>query len=402
LTLIKFIAAAALACAASTICPAQYVHTHGIDVIDGKGQVLHLKGTNLGNWLVPEGYMWHFDGGPQSYREINELLLELVGPSRTQQFWQQYRDTYISREDIHQIKAAGFNHIRIPFHWSLFQSKDAEGFRLVDRVVEWCRQEGLLVVLDMHAAPGGQTGTNIDDSDGYPWLYDDPTAQQQAIATWRRIAKHYRNNPVIIGYDLLNEPIPNYPELMPLTPKLAPLQHRISDAIRSVDPHHAIILGGAQWDQNLKVYSQLWDSNTILEVHRYRTSGEEHSIDDFLAQRDRLDAPMWMGETGENTDEWIARMRGLLEKKNVGWCFWPYKKMDAPTSPVTFDRPDGWDQIIQFAKLNRNIGTVKQRLPQRPSQAVIDHAISNLLENIRFDHERRNEGYIHALLPDTK
>jgi hypothetical protein len=189
---------------------------------------------------------------------------------------------------------------------------------------------------------------------------------------------------------------------MPLTPKLAPLQHRISDAIRSVDPHHAIILGGAQWDQNLKVYSQLWDSNTILEVHRYRTSGEEHSIDDFLAQRDRLDAPMWMGETGENTDEWIARMRGLLEKKNVGWCFWPYKKMDAPTSPVTFDRPDGWDQIIQFAKLNRNIGTVKQRLPQRPSQAVIDHAISNLLENIRFDHERRNEGYIHALLPDTK
>ncbi|HEY9137380.1 MAG TPA: glycoside hydrolase family 5 protein, partial [Terriglobus sp.] len=118
--------------------------------------------------------------------------------------------------------------------------------------------------------------------------------------------------------------------------------------------------------------------------------------------RDRLHAPMWMGETGENTDEWIARMRGLLEKNNVGWCFWPYKKMDAPTSPVTFDRPDGWDQIIQFAKLNRNIGTVKQRLPQRPSQAVIDHAIANLLENIRFDRERRNEGYIHALLPDTK
>jgi endoglucanase len=385
----------------SMAAQAQYVHTRGTDILDGHGRKLVLKGTNLGNWLVPEGYMWHLDGGPQSYREIDALLKELIGPDRTRAFWTQYRDTYISRQDIYQIKAAGFNSIRIPLHWSLFMEDGSEGFRLIDRVIGWCRDEGLLVVLDLHAAPGGQTGTNIDDSYGYPWLFDDPGAQHQTIALWRRIAHHYRNEPVVMGYDLLNEPIPNYPDLIPLTPKLAPLQKRISDAIRSEDKHHAIILGGAQWDQNLKVYDRPWDANTIYEVHRYKTAPTQQGIADFLAQRTRLGAPIWMGETGENTDDWVRSFARVMEANDVGWCFWPYKKLDATTSPVTFNRPEGWDAIVAYAKLPRGSNDTKSRLPQRPSQAAIDNAVAGLLVNIRFENEHRNIGYIRALLPDT-
>jgi endoglucanase len=29
----------------------------------------------------------------------------------------------------------------------------------------------------------GQTGTNIDDSNGYPWLFNDSNAQQQFLDT---------------------------------------------------------------------------------------------------------------------------------------------------------------------------------------------------------------------------
>ncbi|MBD5634087.1 MAG: hypothetical protein IAI49_06375, partial [Candidatus Eremiobacteraeota bacterium] len=58
---------------------------------------------------------------------------------------------------------------------------------------------------------------------GYPWLFTDTSAQQQFLDTWQRIAHHYRDEPVILGYDLLNEPIPTYPQLQSLNPLLEPL-----------------------------------------------------------------------------------------------------------------------------------------------------------------------------------
>ena len=74
-----------LVCGAASV-EGQFVHARGKRIVDGTGRPLLLHGINLGNWLVPEGYMWHFDGGPQSPREIEELVTELIGPSRAQAF----------------------------------------------------------------------------------------------------------------------------------------------------------------------------------------------------------------------------------------------------------------------------------------------------------------------------
>jgi endoglucanase len=125
----------------------QYVHAQGQQIVDRVGKPLHLHGISLGNWMVTEGYMWHFEGGPQSTREIEEFVAEMLGPERSAALSKTYRDTYISREDIHQIKLAGFDSIRIPIHWKLFTSNDAEGFHLLDRVIGWCHDEGLLAVI---------------------------------------------------------------------------------------------------------------------------------------------------------------------------------------------------------------------------------------------------------------
>jgi hypothetical protein len=57
-----------------------FVRTEGTHLVDGQGHALSLRGTNLGNWLVREGYMFHFEGGPQSTREIETLTNELLGP----------------------------------------------------------------------------------------------------------------------------------------------------------------------------------------------------------------------------------------------------------------------------------------------------------------------------------
>src|SRR6202140_1080629 len=184
---------------------AQFAHTDHKQIVDAAGKPLLLRATNLGNWLVPEGYMWLFRGGPQSPGEIRALVLELLGPEGSAAFWQEYRDNYVTREDIALLHRAGFNAIRVPLHYSLFESNDAEGFKLLDRLILWSRAERLYVILDLHAAPGGQTGANIDDSAGYPWLYKSPQEQEHLIAIWRRVGTHHPCGPTRLCSALLQE-----------------------------------------------------------------------------------------------------------------------------------------------------------------------------------------------------
>ncbi len=380
----------------------QYAHARGEQVVDAQGSEIHLRGINLGNWLVPEGYMWQFGGHVQSAREIEGLVTELIGPERARTFWQTWRDTYITRDDIHLIHQAGFNSIRVPIHYKFFASDDAEGFQLIDRLVQWSKAEGIYLVLDMHAAPGGQTGTNIDDSNGYPWLFSDSSAQQQFVDTWQRIVHHYRNEPTILGYDLLNEPIPNYPRLMPLTPLLEPLYKRVSAIIRKDDKHHILILGGAQWDNNFDVFGPPFDPNIIYEWHRYRVATPDQSVvQRYVDFRQKYHVPVWLGESGENNDEWIATFRTVLERNDIGWAFWPYKKMGSTSTVETITPPEGWSSIVEYTKLPDGVGLTKDRLLQRPEQVVIDRAFAGLLQNIQLSHCTTNLGYVRALLPET-
>jgi aryl-phospho-beta-D-glucosidase BglC (GH1 family) len=346
--------------------------------------------------------MWHLNnGGPESPREIEALITELVGPQRAHDFWRSYREDYITQSDIHLIKQCGFNSIRVPLHYKFFETDDAEGFTLLDRAVEWAHEENLYIILDMHAAPGGQTGKNIDDSDGYPWLFSDSSAQEHTVAVWQRLARHYRNNPTVLGYDLLNEPIPNYPGLERFNASLEPFYKRLTAAIRQVDNHHILILGGAQWDTNFAVFGPPFDKNVVYSFHRYHAPAEQATVQPYVDFRDQNNVPIWLGESGENADEWIAKFVEVLEKNDIGWAFWPYKKMQATTSVVSFPAPQGWDAIVQFSKQPRATSEEAPRLKVRPEQPVIDRALAGILNNIQLRECKQNQGYIHALLPSA-
>ena len=389
-------------CVTPVVAQAPFVHTQGKEIVDGAGKPLLLRGINVGNWFVAEGYMWHLnEGGPESPREIEALVTELIGPQRANDFWRNYRDHYITQADVHLIKQCGFNSIRVPLHYKFFETENSEGFTLLDRFVQWARQENLYVILDLHAAPGGQTGKNIDDSDGYPWLFSDASAQQHTIAIWQRLARHYRNDHTVIGYDLLNEPVPNYPKLEPLNSAVEPLYKRLAKAIRQVDTHHILILGGVQWDVNFSIFGAPFDKNTVYTFHRYHAPAEQPTVQKYVDFRDQNNVPIWLGESGENSDEWIAKFVGVLEKNDIGWAFWPYKKMQATTSVVSFTAPEGWDSIVQFSKLPRATSEEAPRLKVRPEQPVIDRALAGILTNIKLSECTENKGYIHALLPPS-
>jgi endoglucanase len=384
-----------------------FITVKGKNIIGPDGKPFLMKGTNLGNWLVPEGYMFKFKDAA-SPRMINEVISELIGPSAARQFWKAHIANYITRADIHYLRSIGMNSIRIPFHYKLFTDEDylggkgeARGFAIMDSVVKWCAAENLYVILDMHAAPGGQTGDNIDDSYGYPFIYT--SAEDQALITsiWTRIADHYKNNRAIMGYDLFNEPIPHFMDTAHMNPLLEPLFKKITAAIRTKDKNHIIFLEGAQWASNFDAFGKPFDNKLVYQFHKYWTPATADVIKTYVLFRDKYNVPIYCGETGENENEWIASFRKILEQFEIGWHFWPYKKMDNTRGIVSFPRPAGYDAIIAFADSSRTTFDRVRKL--RPADtAAVRKALFQYTENSRFENIQPNKDYIEALGLKTK
>ena len=380
---------------------ARFVQVRGRELVSPDGAPIVTKGIGLGNWLVPEGYMFHFEKGPQSTRHIEALVADLVGPDEARAFWAAWRDQYVTRDDLVLLKDAGFDTVRVPFTYRLFLDDEHgetwhdEGFAPLDRAIGWARELGLWIVLDMHGAPGGQTGANIDDSTGTPWLFESRESQDRMTLVWRRIAERYRSERAVLAYELLNEPIAPYNDWKKYNDALQPLYKQVTAAIRAVDPDHVIVLGGAQWNTEFGIFGPPFAMNLMYAFHKYWSAVTDVSIAPFTSFRERYDVPIWLGETGENTDAWIADMRTLAEKHGIGWAFWPYKKMDATSSVVSFDRPAGWDEVIALGKTSAF--EYEARRTVRPSPDRARAILRDLLANVRLDRCRRNEGYIRAL-----
>ncbi|WP_165045185.1 glycoside hydrolase family 5 protein [Dysgonomonas sp. ZJ709] len=382
----------------------RFIRVNGPDLIKPNGEKLFIQGINLGNWLNPEGYMFFF-GDVSSYRVINEAFCEMVGPDFTNWFWNEFKKNYITEDDIKYIKQTGMNSVRIPFHYKLFTNEDymgldsnQNGFELIDNAIEWCRKQNLYVILDMHDAPGGQTGDNIDDSYGYPWLMESEQSKELFCDIWKKVAEHYKNDTIILGYDLLNEPIAHYfmEDYAHLNDSLEPLYKRCVDSIRTVDNNHIVLLGGAQWNGNFTVFNDSkFDDKMMYTCHRYWCDTLQANIQDFVNFRDSVNLPMYMGETGENSDEWIAGWTRLMERNNIGWHYWPYKKMVPKSCMVTIPTPENWDLIVEYTKQDRsNFAKIRNA---RPNQEKVKKAMTDLLENMKFSNCTKNEGYITAL-----
>jgi endoglucanase len=323
-----------------------YVHARNSQIVDGLGAPLLLRGIGLGNWLLAEGYMWKFGVEMSSPRQIEARITGLVGPDKAQSFWALYRDAFITEADIESIAELGFDHVRLPLNSRGLMDDDGNwieaGFALIDRAISWCEKHNLWILLDLHGAPGGQTGTNIDDSpNSKPELFMDARYRALTVEMWREIARRYRRKTSVLGYDLLNEPLPNEWQHI-YADELVSLYREITAAVREIDADHLIIYEGSHWATNWSIFTDVIDTNSALQFHRYWCPPERSSIAEYLEVRDRLGLPIYMGEGGENTPEWIYAATRLYEQHNIGWNFWPWKKLDTVTSPLSIETPVGW------------------------------------------------------------
>jgi endoglucanase len=380
----------------------KFVHAKGQQIYTPEGKPFLMKGTNLGNWLLPEGYMFKFDKVNAPWM-IEQVLLELIGPSANTRFWKQYLDSYITEADIRLLKEMGSNSVRLPFDYRLFTNESylgandsTRGFYYMDQVVNWCKKYQLYLLLDMHGAPGGQTGDNIDNSYGYPFLYIDSGCQAQTINIWKRIANRYKNETIILGYDLLNEPIAHFFDQDQLNPLLEPLYRKIVRAIREVDKNHLIFLEGAQWASKFHIFSKPFDDKLVYSFHKYWTDTTQAVIQEYVDFRSRYNVPIYVGETGENNDAWILSFRKLLEKNNIGWHYWPYKKMESTSCVVSFPKPVTWDSLVAYTKTVR-VSHEDIRKARPKNMQPIQQALSDFLAFMQNQYYSKNSAYITGI-----
>lgn len=345
-----------------------FLRAQGQNIVNEKGENVLLRGMGLGGWMLQEGYMLKIDKEGQQYR-IRERIEALIGPEETRDFYEAWLANHVRKADVDSMKRWGFNSVRLPMHYNLYTlPSDKEpipgentwletGFQLTDSLLSWCKANKMYLILDLHAAPGGQgNDVNISDRDpSKPYLWNSEANQRKTIALWKKLAQRYKDEPFIGGYDILNEP--NYGFENPLDDRngirekvnapLRKLMQEITLAIREVDQNHLVIIEGNGWGNNYNGIFPLWDNNMVLSFHKYWNYNDQASIAHILKAREEQNVPVWLGETGENSNVWFRDAIALLEKNNIGWAWWPLKKIGV-NNPMEIHSNPNYDALVKF------------------------------------------------------
>ncbi len=332
-----------------------FLRAEGKELKNAKGDAVSLKGINIGGYFVQEFWM-----NPTEYtdhvtcqKEMEETLEERFGKEKAEELFKIYQDNFFTEKDFDKIKELGFNSIRLPFWYGTFADEKnnwkEDAFERVDWFVEEAAKRDIYVVLDMHGAFGSQNGSDHSGIDGREekmkaseFFFGDNASQNQEkyYAMWEKIAEHYKGNPTVAGYDLLNEPYCTYryntgmsdDEIHKL---LWDVYDKAYDKIREIDPDHVIIME-ATWDSwdlpNPQDYQ--WE-NVMYEYHQYEYSNYENENNMQITSMERklhnvelssYDVPNYMGEFNyfNNMDAWTEGLK-LLDEKGFNWSIWSYK-----------------------------------------------------------------------------
>ena len=390
----------------------QLLKTEGKKIVNEKGENIQLRGMGLGGWMLQEGYMLKTAdfAGPQY--KIKEKIAELIGVDGMNQFYKAYLKNGITKQDIDFLARSGFNSVRLPMHYNLYtlpiekEPKKGqntwleEGFKMTDDLLKWCTDNKIYLILDLHAAPGGQgNDVNISDNDkSKPSLWESVENQKKTIALWKKLAERYKDSPWIGGYDLINEPNINFTGKNPngtdetSNAPLWKLQKEITEAIRTVDKKHIIFIEGNAWGNNYNGLIPIWDNNLAFSFHKYWNNNNDETLKFALDLRDKHNIPIWLGETGENSNVWFTELIQLLDKHNIGYAFWPMKKIDNIAGITNVKITPEYQKLLDYWK---NGG-------EKPSKEFAKKALMQIAENYKFSNVEIKHDVIDAMFRQTK
>ena len=356
-----------------------FLRVDGEKIVNDVNTNVILKGMGLGGWLVQEGYMLK-TGRLDAEHQIRKGVEELVGVEKGEELYQLYRKNYVQKIDIDKMAEWGFNSIRLPMHWNKLISEilpltyNEEGFKTIDTLLTWCKANSMYLILDLHAAPGGQSAGGIADYDpNQKSLWESEVNKDLTVNLWRTIAERYKDEEWIGGYDLINEPAW---ELGEFAPALRELYIRITNAIREVDNNHIVFIEGNWYATTFNGLMPPWDDNMVYSFHKYWNETDQGTINYLVTIRSTYNRPLWLGETGENSNEWFRETVKLMADNNIGWAWWPHKKIDNISAPLSVPIVEGYQQLIDYWNGNG----------LKPSETLAYNVLTNQFNALKYEN----------------
>ncbi len=377
-----------------------FLRADGKKIVNGQGQNIILRGIGTGNWMLMEGYMMKTEGVAGTQHEIKSKLEELMGKDKTNEFFSYWLDNHFTKADVDSMKAWGFNSVRVAMHYKWFTLPVEEelipgnntwvlkGFKLIDNLLDWCKTNQMYLILDLHGAPGGQ-GKNADISDydpKKPSLWESQANKDKTVALWKQIATRYSNEPWIGGYDLINETNWTFPEGN--NTQLRQLLVRITEAIRQVDKNRIIFIEGNNFANDFSGLTPPWDNNLVYSFHKYWSGTTANDLDWVLKLRNEHNVPLWLGESGENSNTWHTELITTCEKNNIGWSWWPVKK-NGINNPLFVTLNKEYEDLVKYWK---------GEITTKPSGIQTFNAVKQWADNHKIANCRVQYDVIDAMI----
>ena len=368
-----------------------FLKTSGDTIVNESNEKIILQGFGLGGWLVLEGYMWNCYIEHASTSRIENAIEYLVGENKKREFFDLYRKNYITEKDIKYISDNNFNALRVPLHYRDFSPNfmefSTEGFELLDSLVAWGNRYNVYLVLDMHAAPGAQNTSDFSDSEinGDSELFTSYTNQRWLASTWKHIANYYKSEPVIAGFDLLNEPArPG------VATTLRNIYEQCIDSIRAVDQNHMVIIEGNWYGNDHTGLFPPFDPNIVYSFHHY-VGGINDTMTMYNQYRNGIalqyNVPLWVGEFGENSNTWANGIREFFNRNDIGWSWWNFKSVERISSLFSYKITDEYQKLINYWGGNGI----------KPDTAEAFAGLISMAKSLHFDSCKVNIGLTRAL-----
>ena len=132
---------------------------------------------------------------------------------------------------------------------------------------------------------------------------------------------------------------------------------------------------GNGFANNYRGMFPLWDNNLVISFHKYGNFTTKETIQNFLNYREKYNVPLWLGESGENSNTWFTNTIRLMEDNNIGWSWWPLKKMGI-NNPLQIKKPQDYGLFVNYCKGEMS----------KPDSATAQKILNDLLDNIKIDN----------------
>ncbi|NOZ47448.1 MAG: cellulase family glycosylhydrolase [Chlorobi bacterium] len=365
------------------------------EIVDAIGTEIILKGVQF-EFGSARGDVSYFDQSDSSQSLFLDNMLKHI----------------VIEEDFVDVKNMCANTIRL----SLITYRDFENDTLpftykennlqqLDSVVQWAKNHNIYLIISMRQSPGGHNSSPHSGNGGLNELWSNTNYQQRIASLWRNIAQRYANEPIIAGYDLLNEPE------APDSTSLNNVYQSIIDSIRSIDTNHIIFLEGNLWAQYTDWIDPNLNTNLALSIHYYLPSSYavdgigtypdagidftknalSTSLQDRIDYAQSLNLPCNVGEFGAMTSAegyliYDEDMISIMDSLSLSWNYYNYKNIKGTTNTQAFYYTDNTNEFVQMLS-SLQTGTLFSSF----SQQYLDFVLASIeTPNLFIKHNLKN------------